>query len=456
MSFVTNRHLWIFALAGLLGSSCAFDVTGFSPSDASVQSDAAPPDAGGCENLLQRCNGAAIDLCTEGTWAEQSTCEWGCNNSNPPYVNCRQPMWAETVNFDWDLGTGVWVAEMGTTIINTDSGDIETPGGTLLAVSVDYVRRPHWRSDGQPPVAILGFERIMIPNGAVVVVEGESALALVANDTIVIGGTLRALGQADGTPGAGGYPGGFPGGLAGDHGAGPGGGRHGERDVTGAVRSGGGGAGYTARGGDGATVVPVGVTVLGGAGGPIVDAATIDGTLLGGSGGGGSLENLIGDNWAPGGGGGGAVLLVARTAVEIVSTGVINVGGGGGGVAAAGGGGGGGVGGMVLIQSKQCVLQGVVAANGGSGGDVGGGVEGLPGQPSGNPAYVLGSEGGAGGAGLTLEGSPGTTSNDTAGGGGGGAAGFIRIDTVQAAVVTGTVSPAVGTSGLLLRSLLTQ
>lgn len=444
-----GRTLLGIALASTALWACQFDTQGYTPWDVpgpdaaplpDALADAGEPNDGGtgCTNGDQRCLGTAVQLCVDGLWIESSVCDWGCNYSPQSYPYCGTPLWAETVNPITDVGTGVWVADMGTTVINTDDGTITTPTGPLTA---DFVVRTHFRSGGLEPVTIIGFTEITIPEGARVEVEGTRALALVAYNSIVIGGELMAQGLSNGDPG----PGGYPGGVNGGPGEAAGGGAPGAKDGSAILKSGAGGGGYTGLGGDGGTVSQLLGTVVGGPGGSTSTVDPVDGPLVGGHGGGATAGDIIGTNMASGGGGGGALMLAAQLSVEVLATGVVNAGGGGG--ASRGAGAGGGSGGMVLIQTHTCVVAGVVAANGGGGGAVENGAPGPAGSSGDQPTPGGGTHGGTGGAGSGLDGGGGTA-NDNNGGGGGGGAGFIRIDSVQPPLINmGIISPHENTAG---------
>ncbi len=442
-----QRSLLLMALATATLLGCQFDTMGLMPydggADVAVLPDASeagvPPDGGGgCANGSQRCYGTFVQLCEAGTWSDHTPCPWGCGYNTSGYPYCGEPLWAENVNPENDVGTASWVADVGLTTINTDTGDILTPNGPL---NLDFSVRTHFRGFGLGEVTIMGFTEIQIPVGARVEVVGVRALALVSYGSIVIGGGLFAQGQSNGTAG----PGGYAGGTESGDGLGPGGGQDGNRDSVATLRSGAGGGGYAGVGGDGATVSQMLGTQAGGAGGDALSIDPVAGLLEGGSGGGASSGGIGDVSSAPGGGGGGALMLAAQLSVEVLPTGVVNVGGGGG--SSHGGGGGGGSGGMVLIQAYSCTIAGVVAANGGGGGDVSDGDAGTPGTSSDQRAPGGGDHGGYGGAGSTVQGSAGTAT-DFNGGGGGGAAGFIRLDTVLPIDMgQGMVSPPEGTAG---------
>jgi hypothetical protein len=437
------------ALAGLAGLSCRFDPSGVAPSDARPGADAGDATAsdggldaatdGGptCSAGALRCQGATVEICLEDQWQLHRDCYWGCSEGGGG-AHCGDPWFTNGLQRgELTIGATAFTAEMGTTVIDTDSGTITTPSGVLPG-SASYQRLIP-RGD-LPSLRVIGFTTILVPEGARIEVVGSAGLVLVASTDITIGGELVSTGQTDGTPGAGGYPGGG----SGASGGGSGGGQPGELTLL--SSSGGGGGGHAAPGGAGESFN----SNDGGAGGAEAGVPGLD-PLEGGSGGGYGSEGLGNGG---GGGGGGALMLLAGSLVEILDSGVVNVGGGGG--SGAAGAGGGGAGGAVLIEAHDCSIAGILAANGGGGG--GGGAtpaSGTSGQPGADPAPGGGQGGGAGGAGTELQGSPGD-GNGVFGAGGGGAAGRIRVNTVTSASVTGVVSPAEGSAGFVLGLIRTQ
>jgi hypothetical protein len=276
-------------------------------------------------------------------------------------------------------------------------------------------------------LAVFSARTMRIEAGMIVLVRGQRPLVLLATDGITINGVLRgsALGDQGFAGGAAGSPTG-----KGD-GRGPGAG-------IGSAPGGGGGGSYCGPGGTGGanhTGAP------GNAGGPVYGNERII-PLRGGSSGGN------GGTWAAGAGGG-AIQLIARHRIEIGRLGAISVGGGGGEREGAGG----GSGGALLLEAPIVTIAGVLAANGGGGGSNGqfGEDAAADDQPApGGMAFQLNTgEGGAGSAGTTLRGGDGranpTFANGDYSGGGGGGAGYIRINaTPDQLIVTGIVSPALG------------
>jgi hypothetical protein len=137
---------------------------------------------------------------------------------------------------------------------------------------------------------------------------------------------------------------------------------------------------------------------------------------------------------------GGAVQISSATSIIVRTVGFINAGG-------AGAFGGGGSGGAILLEAPTVTVQGTLAANGG-----GGGVDnafGAGATPSSTPAAGA-SNGGAGSAGPTTNGSVGTLGDAGVNfyGGGGGGAGYIRINVGGGGAIldAGTISPDLTTT----------
>jgi hypothetical protein len=197
---------------------------------------------------------------------------------------------------------------------------------------------------------------------------------------------------------------------------------------------------------------------VGGAGGTQPAATATSGGIawgtpqivpLAGGAGGGDTGSPFGNG---GGGGGGAVQLVAKTSITLGSGGLINAGGGGGNSSdaeQAGAGGGGGSGGAILLEAPTTTLAGVLAANGGGGGGGGNTASTNGVDATANSSAALGGSmaGGSGSAAKTAGGAAGGSAlsgqEPPAGGGG---AGRIRINATSGkAMITGTLSPSMGT-----------
>jgi len=272
--------------------------------------------------------------------------------------------------------------------------------------------------------ALLVTRSGQIEAGMRVSVRGKLPLVWLARDRIDIGGALGASALGFAAPAGGSPPrpptkgsGNGPGAGAGD---GPGGG---------------GGGSYCGPGGKGGPSSSGGAN----AGGPRYGNTEIV-PLAGGSSGGN------GGNWEAGAGGG-ALQIVAGRRVAVLPTGVVHAGGGGG----EREGGGGGSGGAILLEAPTVIVGGILAANGGGGGS--GGEAGTDATPDdraaagGGAVHLNLGEGGSGAAGAIVDGGEGRSNPDFVNGdfsgGGGGCAGYLRIN--GEAIVTGTLSPALGT-----------
>jgi hypothetical protein len=380
-----------------------------------------PPDGGPCAMPSTECVGDMLRTCSAaGAMYEDTACAWGCGSAH-----CLQIVPAGGAVTPDDVGLGsdalLDISMMDNTVINTDNGTIIV-GATIV------------RSMGQGVIAGIDYEQ-RGTNAAVfrmkslattgrTYVRGHRAVAIVADETIEIGGVVDARGTCTGS-GAG--PGGFSGGGKGDNGGGDGGGLG-----SAGQDEGGGGGGYGGAGGNGGNGNDPTSPILGGS---ASGDATI--TLLAGGAGGGGGGNGGGGATGVGGGGGGAVQLVSNLRITVGSDGGINAGGCGGRSGAGGndGGGGGGAGGTILLEAPSVQLLGALAVNGGGGG--GGSTGGVTPPPPGgnatlnrNPAQGApgGAIGGIGGAANMLDGTAGGTTGGN-GAGGGGAVGRIRINT---------------------------
>jgi hypothetical protein len=277
------------------------------------------------------------------------------------------------------------------------------------------------------PLIVVPFHTFTLNTGVTLRVVGSKPIALVADGTIDINGTLDlgAAGAAhrnncDAVAGA-----------NGNGGAG-----------------GGGGGGFGSIGGAGGDGNSDGVARAGGNGGTA--QARPEAPLGGCDGAGGGDSTGVG---GPTGKGGGAVMLVA-TAINVASSGSVDASGGGGGFGRSGdgGGGGGGSGGFILLEATRLQIEGVIVANGGGGGEggeaTGPGNAGSRGLTATSPApggagnAADGGDGGAGGAAQLLAGRSSTQTKPGGGGGGGGGVGFVSFGAPQIVVGTNaTVSP---------------
>jgi hypothetical protein len=302
--------------------------------------------------------------------------------------------------------------------IDTAKGTVSCQGQAKDAFTFKAITQAD-TSQGTLTAGLFITRHLVIESGMNVKVIGNRPLLIVALDSVIIQGALRASGtSSDGNGG----------GFAGDFekaGAGPGGGR------TTMALQGGGGGGHCGIGG----------AAL--AGGKAYGSAA-NTPLVGGSAGGGGYG---------GGFGGGAVQIAAGTSIEVSGPGVLDTSGTGGQF----GGGGGGAGGAILLEAPTVSVFGVLAANGGGGGSGSGQANtfGANGGPSSEPALGGVSEtpalgnGGNGAAGTNVDGQPGAQPDPTRNqGGDGGAAGWIRINSKSGSATVGAttiISPALST-----------
>lgn len=287
-------------------------------------------------------------------------------------------------------------------------------------------------------IGVYFARNVEVLRGASLVLRGRNAGAVVALETMAIYGMIDASPRASNGP--------SPGGFQNDRSDNPDAGGPGGGMASGNMNASGGGS-YGGVGGHGAALP----------GRPVAAPGKCYGTmelvpLVGGSAG-GSL----------GGSGGGALQLVAGTTIVVESYGKVNSGGGGGQTGGAAGwqhGHGGGSGGAILLEAPQVIVSGVLAANGGGAGAghmgslyAQSGLAGDVAAAGTSPSDLQAMPGAHGSAAAMLNGEDGRLSPDDSlsnigqkAGGGGGGAGRIRINTQSGtAVITGIVSPPLGT-----------
>ena len=287
--------------------------------------------------------------------------------------------------------------------ITFSGGSIDTSSGRVNGYRAEDLGFQYFKVDqagGGPRLGVFVFENVEIPASAVVRVDGEHPLVLVARDRIDISGHLLAA--VNGTTAA---AGGF--------------------SCTASGEGGGPGGGFATTGGGG-SFCGVGAER---SGTPYGTAELVP--LIGGSSGGSARGS------DDGGAGGGAIQLVAGVQINVGIGGTVSVGGGGVSHFARAGG---GSGGAILLEAPSVTMAGTLAANGGAGkGDINGD-EARNGLPNARPAE--GSEGGGNGSAAdTVDGGDG---EDGLGGGGG--AGRIRINSdPDQTTITGVISPSLST-----------
>ena len=248
---------------------------------------------------------------------------------------------------------------------------VDTDQGTINGVAAPTLQVVEQRAPA-PAIAVFSFARIELSAGSRLTVIGARALALLACDTVDLGGIVDVSAATTQAPVdmARGGPGGYHGGSKGLPGHGPGAGAVGEgADTSNGMQSAGSGGG--AFGGAGGSGGPFTGQVAGAGGSSCGTTSLVP--LLGGSGGAGQVVvagyGPDGDHPGPGGGGGGAVQITAGTRLTIRRGGGVKAAGGGGGETGNGGGGGGGAGGAILIEAPAIAIESgaILAANGGGG-----------------------------------------------------------------------------------------
>lgn len=300
------------------------------------------------------------------------------------------------------------------------TGAFDVPSNATLSTDLDAVCTGGIiQQTGAPEICVVRSKTITIESAATLKVTGLRLLALVADDSLSILGSLDA--SADGPT------------------SGPGGGTSSSGGMRNQTGRGGGGAGFKTAGAPGATSSTDGGAVNGG-------PAQADPA---------QLAVMVGGPRNDGGGGGGVLLVACRG--EVAIAGAVGVGGGGG----LGGtgdqtdlvflnGGGGGAGGYVVIQGWRITITGSVFANGGGGG-AGYYSPGGNGGDDGSWSSTVGASGGsaqasegAGGGGSCKIGYPGVgkhPSNGSLSGAGGGGGGLGYLQTYTPMGVSPTMTP---------------
>jgi hypothetical protein len=369
------------------------------------------PCSDGCSAAAHGCNMCTPDssYCTangvqhcgsDGSPTTFDACAMSCVDAPAPHCSFVTPRYIPSAcdtaaSDDLDLASD---ATLGTDLDSSCTGGIVT-------------------QTAAPDICIVRNKTITIESGVALKATGARILALVADDTLAIHGTLDA--SADGrTPG-------------------PGGGSQASGGLPG-VSNAGGGAGFKTAGGAGSTSTTDGGAANGGA--VETDPAQLA-VMVGGPSAG-----------AGGGGGGGVLLVACRGGVTV--DGVVDIGGGGG----AGGNhivnttkqaNGGGAGGYLVVQALSVVLTGSFYANGGGGGagytGTATGNDGMDGTRSASAGALGGAaqagegRGGNGAAGPYPAGNGIHPTSGGTGGAGGGGLGFLQTYTPTA--VSPTVTP---------------
>ncbi len=400
--------MWIRLLViATVGCNSVLGVHYFEPAD---RSDAATEDGDTstlCQANAKQCTSdtTAVEQCASdgSSWSTIEPCVAGCTTLGGIGAHCTylEPRWLPDI---CDArASGAYTATTSSFSTN-GSNPIQCTGGVITQTPTNA-----------PEICVVRRDTINIPAGVTLTVVGTRAFALVADTSVVIGGTidLSATGGASG-----------PGGGYTTSGALP------------TATTGGGGAGFATNGGNGGNAAT--------SGGQTYEPASVG--IFGGGRKGGGLTVVTEPK---GGGGGGAILIAAcRGSVTLESTSIIDVGGGGGqgqfdqsigdgAYDASAGGAGGGAGGYVVIQGLTAITAtGAIYAGGGGGGSSGNGVLNNTGASGGDAprnttagGYGGGVSGGvAGGAGgfkNTAPGNGNVTGSYTSGGGG--AAGKVSV-----------------------------
>ena len=272
------------------------------------------------------------------------------------------------------------------------------------------------------PAILYIVKSLKVASGQILTLNGPNPVVIASLGDVDIQGSVNVNGNYNGYyAGAGGWP---PFGQNSNGPQGPGAGGNGFSATY--PTSAAGGGSYCGKGGKGA-----GTGLIAPGGSTYGNAAIVP--LLAGSAG-GYWQNTSYSAFS-----GGAIQISSGTSITVRTVGFINAGG-------AGAYGGGGSGGAILLEAPTVDIEGTLAANGGGGGWNSG--VGQPATPSSNPAAGL-LNGGAGSAGTTINGTDGFIGDGgptTTYGGGGGGAGFIRINSGNAIVDAGTISPALSTA----------
>lgn len=301
---------------------------------------------------------------------------------------------------------------------------------------------------GAPSICVVRYASISVGSNATLRMTGLVAgmgrvIALVADNTIRIEGTLNISARGS---------------LSG-----PGGGKS-QSGAIATVNNGGGGAGGATAGGTGSIeAVGGGLAANGGATTP--DPAVLQ-ALVGGHAAGQLVvqdTNGVDVDFGGGGGGGGITLISCRGSVDISGTILAGGGGGLGGAILPTNGFGGGAGGNVVLQGVAINVTGQLFSNGGGGGSgrTASGTQGLRGSDGSASAAVaanggtsLDGSGGGGAGGIAgtppSNGAPPINANAGAGGGGG-SVGFLQTYTPQGVTpnLAGSVSPPFGQNGAI-------
>jgi hypothetical protein len=386
------------------------------PIDAPVEVDSGPQ----CNGTEPYCDAGMLVTCSGGIPAA-SPCPLGCS---PDGSRCAVMIPSNVEESLWDPSAPSVSLE----------GAVRFDTGTCAST---MARSQVVRQASGVEVCVLQVRDLVLEDVALLAIEGERPLVVMASGDVEIRGVLDASARLA-EPG-------------------PGAVRSGDGSFGGHVPAfddgGGGGGGFCGAGASGG----LGGAAGGGRGGMRVDPSMLQPLRGGSAGGNGSGGGFVSSVGGVGGGGGGAIQISAQGRIRV--SGTIGVGGGGGSggrteplVSNVGAGGGGGSGGGILLEAPEVRFEdsAVLAATGGGGG--GGGARTMSGGPGqdgarrtasasgGASGGTLGAPGGASGAGASIDASGGgsNTAGGGNGGGGGGGAGCIAIRTAEGAIPDGT------------------
>lgn len=359
------------------------------------------PNTGTCaDGVLNHCG-------ADGRPAGSETCQLGCSDTIAPHCEYLQPKYLPNICDE--------VASDDITFSSAGSFDTALDNNCTGGVVPQT---------GGPEICVVRARTITISEAATLNVSGSRALALVADESLLVAGMLDVSANSFNDGPAGGFI--KSGGVC-------------------AMSNGGGGAGFQTAGAHGGNGTNDGGATNGGM--MAMDPALLA-ALIGGSRGADSFP-------APGGAGGAATLISCRGTVSV--TGTIDAGGGGGSGGALflgvpTGGSAGGSGGNVVLQGANVSVTGNLFANGGAGGagkptTQANGTSGEDGRRSTSAAMGgltgisgNGAGGNGGASGVTPKTGKRFTEAGAGAGGGGGSVGFLQ--TYTPAGIQPTLTPA--------------
>ena len=450
--------------------------------------DSCDPATKVCKNIANSKPCDDANACTQGDVCKAGACSPGagaCNNGDPCKANgdclsgvCLNGVCASALKCG-PLGTtsngllGEVVIDKAASI-NTNTGTLSWGGNTIGGEGkpgVTVKSQSAIGGVGAPQIRVLHFKSLKIAQGVTVKVSGTLGLALIAQTTLEVAGSLDAAGASGtsgktnvaGSAGASG-PAGYKGGgfisgqgcinnagKAQGPGAGPGaacggpgsdggqgsdgGGGGGGGGACGGTGGNGGGHASTGEAGFAGAAATNGANATGFSGSPGAGSAGCSGGQSGGMGspyGAANLQSMYGGSGGSGGGDGGFGGFGGKASNSCSSV----TAGGDPGFSGGGGGGGGGGGALLLCASSKVAIaaSGVVSVQGGSGGSGGAPGSATMGK---NPTFNIKCIAGGGGGG-------GRSGGGGGGGGGSGGSGFLSSATIEH---NGTIKAGGGVGG---------